>query len=597
MFDRFLRNFKPKSIRSTTLHRTISPSKFPRIQSTALINDPLEQQELKYSRLLQRSGETNSLDLSTSIHANLIKQSLLSSLFLHNHLLISYFKCADTDEALKAFEEIPIKNVVSWTAAVAGLAQRGLAGKSIALFRSMRRSSVPPNEFTLVSALNACALSENSFEASQVYALVVRYGFETNVYLSNAFVTALVRDGRLREAERLFERCGGAERDTVSWNALIAGYLQHSSADVWGFWCRMVREGVRPDAFTFSTVFTGLAEVPSLRNGGQVHAQLVKYGHGSDLCVGNSLADMYLKSQCLIDGRKAFEEMAYKDVVTWTQMASGSLLCGQPKMAFELVEQMRLMGVEPNKFTLVVAFTACANMAALERGRKAHVWRVKHGFDVDECVDNALVDMYSKCGCTDDASKAFCAMGDCRSTVSWTTMITAFAQNGLPQEALSTFDRMVEEGVEPDRITFVCVLYACSQGGLVDEAWRCFSSMKRQHGVDPEEDHYACMVDLLGKAGRVAEAEEVILSMPVEPSSLLWQILLAACQVHGDMERGKRAAERALALDKTDSSTYVLLSNMFANSSDWDGARKVREMMAGSEVAKDPGCSWIAVNG
>ncbi|KAK1305269.1 putative pentatricopeptide repeat-containing protein [Acorus calamus] len=472
MFDRFLRNFKPKSIRSTTLHRTITPSKFPRIQSTALVNDPLEQQELKYSRLLQRSGETNSLDLATSIHANLIKQSLLSSLFLHNHLLISYFKCGDTDEALKAFEEIPIKNVVSWTAAVAGLSQCGLSGESIALFRSMRRSSVPPNEFTLVSALNACALSENSFEASQVYALVVRYGFETNVYLSNAFVTALVRDGRLREAERLFERCGGAERDTVSWNALIAGYLQHSSADVWGFWCRMVREGVRPDAFTFSTVFTGLAEVPSLQNSGQVHAQLVKYGHGRYLCVGNSLADMYLKSQCLIDGRKAFEEMAYTDVVTWTQMASGSLLCGQPEMAFELVEQMRLMGVEPNKFTLVVAFNACANMVALERGRKAHVWRI--------CT--------RKCGCTDDAWKAFCAMGDCRSTVSWTTMITAFAQNGLPQEVLSTFDWMVEEGP-----------------GWTRRGVEMLLVMKREHGVDPEEDHYACMVD---QAGRVAEAEE-----------------------------------------------------------------------------------------
>lgn len=553
--------------------------------------------EAHYSALLQRcaavAGEPK---LGGAIHGGLLKRCILpSSLFLQNHLLNAYFKCGDVSSSLRLFEEMPRRNVVSWSAAIGGLVQGGRPEKALSLFLEMRRCGATPNEFTLVSSLNACTSSGDLDLAHQLYAQVIQLGFEANVFLTNAFLTALLRNRRLAEAVELFEKFHG--KDVVSWNAMIAGYLQLSYSDVWGFWCRMNREAVQPDEFTFSSILTGLAETASLRHGLQVHAQLVKYGHGDDTCVGNSLADMYLKNQSLPDGLKAFDEMPHRDVVSWTQMASGCVQCGDPASALRVLKGMMLAGVKPNRFTLATAFNACSSLVSLEEGRKTHALRIKLGEDAaDLCVDNALIDMYVKCGCMEGAMAVFRSMRG-RSVISWTTMIMGFAQNGLPREALGAFKEMISERVEPNYITFICVLYACSQGGLVEEGWEYLGSMARDHGVEPGEDHYACMVGLLGRAGRIAEAEALIESMPFRAGALVWQTLLAACRAHGDAETGKRAAERALAQDREDPSTYVLLSNIFAHLRDWNGVGRVRGLMESSEVEKVPGCSWIEVMG
>ncbi|XP_058090279.1 pentatricopeptide repeat-containing protein At2g13600-like [Magnolia sinica] len=556
--------------------------------------DTMAIEEEIYSHLLQRCAQTSNLDYGQAIHAKLIKTFLLSSTFLHNHLLNMYCKCGALAKGHQLFEEMPERNVVSWSAIIAGFVQHNHPKEAISIFRQMQKEGVEPNEFTLVSALNACSLFEDTTQAYQIYALVIRSGFESNVFLTNAFLTALTRHGKLTEAKELFEKC--REKDIVSWNAMMAGYLQFSYSDVWGFWCRMNREGVRPDKFTFASVLTGLAALSSMNNGLQVHAQLVKYGHGDDICVGNALVDMYLKNRSLIGGSKAFDEMPEKDVVSWTQMASGCLLCGEPSQALKIIEQMKLIGVKPNKFTLATALNACASLASIEEGKKAHSFRIKLGNSMDACVDNALLDMYAKCGCMDGASGVFRSMTD-RSVITWTTMIMGFAQNGRASDALRIFDKMRVASVEPNYITFICVLYACSQGGFVEEGWEYFSSMARDHSISPGEDHYACMVDLLGKAGQIAEAEALIQSMPFQPGVLVWQTLLGACRVHGDLETGKRAAENALALDKLDPSTYVLLSNMHADSNNWDGVRELRKLMGNREVKKMPGCSWIEVAG
>lgn len=549
-------------------------------------------EEEKYSNFLQRCVQTSTLAHGRAMHAKFIKESLVSSTFLHNHLLNMYSKCGDLVGAAQLFEEMPQRNVVSWSALIAGFVQHNHPKEALSIFHQMQRQGAKPNEFTLVSALNACSLSERLVDAYQIYVQVVKFGFESNVFMTNAFLTAMTRHGKLAEAEELFEKC--QEKDIVSWNAMIAGYLQFSYSGIWSFWCRMNREGVRPDHFTFATVLTGLAALSSMKYGLQVHAQLVKYGHGDEICVGNALVDMYLKNRDLIEGAKAFKEMPHRDVVSWTQMAGGCLQCGQPAKALRVVEEMKLMGVRPNKFTLATALNACSSLASLDEGKKAHGLRIKLGCDVDACVDNALIDMYAKCGCMDGASRVFRSMCD-RSVVSWTTMIMGFAQNGLARKALNTFETMKLENAELNYITFICVLYACSQGGFIDEGWRYFLSMTRDHGITPGEDHYACMVDLLGRAGKIGEAEALILSMPFQPGVLVWQTLLGACRIHGDMEIGRRAAEQALTLDKQDPSTYVLLSNMYADSSNWAGVGRLRELMENREVKKMPGCSWIEV--
>lgn len=546
-----------------------------------------------YASQLRRYAETSDSNRGRAIHAKSVKGSLPSSLFFRNHLLNMYVKCGDLVDGLQLFEEMPDTNVVSWSAVIAGLVKHGCPNEALSLFRRMRCDGITkPNQFTLVSAVQASSLVENLTEAYKIYAVVVRLGFESNIFLVNAFLTALIRHGELAEALEVFDDC--PYKDIVSWNAMMAGFLQFSYMDVPDFWCRMIRDGVKPDHFTFASALTGLAALSDLQLGLQLHAQLVKYGYGVEMCVGNALADMYIKNQKLGEGFKAFNEIPVGDVCSWTQMAAGCLQCGEPSKALEIVAQMKKMGIKPNKFTLATALNACANIASLAEGKKVHGLRIKLGRDIDVCVDNALLDMYAKCGCVDSAWAVFRSMND-HSIVSWTTMIMACAINGQSRKALKIYDEMRLKDIHPNCITFICVLYACGQGGFLDEGRKLFSSMTCDYGILPQEDHYACMVNLLGRAGRLKEAEELILGMPFKPGVLVWKTLLGACHVYGDMEIGKHAAEHVLHLDRNDPSTYVVLSNLFAGLSNWDSVGMLRELMETRDVKKIPGSSWIEV--
>ena len=579
---------------------------FRLISSDFITND-----EELYATLLRRFAETKNFHHGRALHAKLVKGPLNGSLFLNNHILNMYAKSGHLLHAHRMFDHLPQRNVVSWSALIAGFVQHNRPSYALVLFSNMQAAGVNINEFTLVSALHACSLYENDNDSDgdnneeyycsyylsrlyQVYAFVVRLGFEWNVFLMNVFMTALIRGRKLAEALKVFEGC--RNKDTVSWNAVMAGLAQFCCGEVPGFWRRMCCEGVKPDSFAFSGVLAGLAALgDGTGMGMQVHGQLVKCGHGDEVCVGNSLVDMYLKSGSLEEGIRTFDEMAERNVCTWNQMAAGCLNCGKPGKALEFINEMRKTGVRMNKFTLATALTACANLASLEEGKKAHGLRIKLENDVDVCVDNALLDMYAKCGSMDDALQVFGTM-EAPSVVSWTTMIMGFAQNGQERKALEIFDEMRAEDKAPNYITFICVLYACSQGGLINEGWEYFSSMEQDHGISPGEDHYACMVDMLGRAGRIKEAYELIRRMPFQAGVMVWQTLLGACRVHGDVETGLIAAKQALSLDKDDSSTYVVLSNMFADGRNWKGVGSLRELMETRDVKKMPGSSWIQLS-
>nr|GMD31152.1 pentatricopeptide repeat-containing protein At2g13600-like [Ipomoea batatas] len=574
---------------------SIPPKRTANFSSTTWYADK-EGEEAAYACALRKCVETSNLGYAKAIHAKLFRTPRMAfSLYLHNHVLNAYVKCGDIGGGLKLFDDMPEKNIVSWTALIAGFVQKGFPVEAFSSFFRMHSSGIKPNEFTFVSALHACSFADSLslLHLCQVYGLIVKFGFESNIYLVNAFLTGLLRHHRLEEAKEVFENC--SNKDNVTWNAMLDGYVQLCCSELPRFWLRMIRNGVGPDKFTFSSVLTGLAEHPNLEMGVQVHAWLIKCGHGSEVCVGNSLVDMYLKSQRLSEGLKAFEEIHLKDVRSWTQMAAGLLNYEKPSWALQVVGKMRMVGVRPNKFTLATAFNACANLADLKEGEKLHGLRIKLEYDIDVCVDNALLDMYAKCGCMDGAFMVFKSMNE-RTIVSWTAMIAGYAQNGCPKEALEIFHEMRSRGVEPNVITLICVLYACSQGGLIDEGWSIFSSMSREYGIVPIQDHYACMVNLLGRAGRIKEAEELILGMPYQPGLLVWQTLLGACVLHGDTETAKRAAEKALNINKNDPATYVLLSNTFASLHHWENVGNLREIMESRDVKKVPGSSWLEIN-
>ncbi|GFQ05573.1 pentatricopeptide repeat-containing protein at1g11290 [Phtheirospermum japonicum] len=370
--------------------------------------------------------------------------------------------------------------MVSWTVIIADFVQKGFPTEAVYVFSDMHRSNVTPNEFTLVRLLHACSSSErlDLTCAFQVYAFIIRLGFMSNMYLVNAFLTALIRDCRLDEAMNIFDGC--FEKGTVSWNTMFDVFLKFSCEDLPRFWCRMTTEGIVPYEFTFATILTGLAEMSNLKMGFQAHALVVKSGHEHKRCVGNALVDMYLKSQRLSDGFRVFDEISMKNVCSWTQMATGCLNCGVPVETLKVFNEMRRAGVKPNKFTLVTGINACSNLASLHEGEIIQGLMVKLGDEVDVCVDNALLEMYAKCGCMDGALRVFRSMGE-HSMVSWMTMIMGYAQNEICENALEIFEAMRLENAEPNYITFICVLYACSQGGCIEKGLRYFSCMRSEY--------------------------------------------------------------------------------------------------------------------
>ncbi|XVE59584.1 hypothetical protein DITRI_Ditri05aG0057500 [Diplodiscus trichospermus] len=407
------------------------------------------------------------------------------SLYLQNHILNLYLKCGDLINGHKLFDEMPQRNVVSCLAMVSGFTQHGFFNEALSLFIYMLRDGTSkPNELTFVNVLQTCSLQESMNTAYQVYAVVLRLGFGSTVFLVNVFLTALMRHGTKKEALEVFQRC--SIKDIVTWNVMLSGYLENSSLDLPELWVQMNNEGIKSYCFTFASVLTGLASIGYLNYMGlQVHGQIVKSRHGGEICVGNSLVDMYIKNQRLFDG-------------------NGLSLC---------------------------------------------------------CFMN-------------NNDNGVCT-------------------NGQVREALRIFDEMIMKGIRPYYITYVCVLYACSQGMFIDEAWNYFSSITINHGISHGEDHYIYMVHLLSQAGHIKEAEELILSMPFQPRTSVWQTLLNTCQVHGDIEIGKQAAEHAINLDREDPSSYVLLLNVFVGLNNWDDVGKLRKLMETRDVKKVPGSSWI----
>lgn len=267
---------------------------------------------------------------------------------------------------------------------------------------------------------------------------------------------------------------------------------------------------------------------------------------------------------------------------------------GYDEEALELAFQMQRSGIEPNDYTFASILIACSNISVLEKGKQVHALIIKAGFESHISVKSGLVTMYSKCGSIEDARQTFDSL-DKGDVVSWTAIIAAYAQHGPGIEALKLFGQMQQQGVKPDHVTLIGLLSACSNAGLVDEGWHYFNSMDKDHGIEPTVEHYACIVDLFGRAGRLDEAEDFINKMPLKPDAVVWGALLGACKVHGNIELGKRVSECLLELEPQCVGTHILLANIYAADGRWVDAVNVRQIMKDKGLRKQPGRSWIEV--
>ncbi|KAK9165501.1 hypothetical protein Scep_000692 [Stephania cephalantha] len=268
---------------------------------------------------------------------------------------------------------------------------------------------------------------------------------------------------------------------------------------------------------------------------------------------------------------------------------------GRRREGFELFSKMLVLGVKPNEFTFAGVLNASSDQAAEDIGKQVHGYMTRIGFDPLSFATSALVHMYSKCGNIESAKIVFKQMPK-PDLVSWTAMISGYAQNGRPAEALNYFDLLLKMGVKPDHVTFVGVLSACAHAGLVDRGLEYFHSINEKHGLTHTADHYACVVDLLSRSGRLEEAGKMIESMPMKPDRFLWASLLGGCRIHGNLHLAERAAEALFQIEPENAATYVTLANIYASAGMWKEVEKLRKTMDDRGVVKNPGSSWIEVD-
>ncbi|CAN7006177.1 unnamed protein product [Brassica rapa subsp. trilocularis] len=383
----------------------------------------------------------------------------------------------------------------------------------------------------------------------------------------------------------------------------------------------------KPDTFTFPFALKIAVRLSDVWFGRQVHSQTVVSGFDSSVHVVTSLIQMYCSSGGLRDARKVFDEMPVRDVTVWNALLAGcgkvgevdearrllemmpcwvrnvvSWTCvisayakkGRASEAIEVFHRMVMEDVEPDEVTLLAALSACADLGSLELGERICSYVDHRGMKRGVSLNNALIDMYAKSGNIAKALEVFERVSE-RNVVTWTTIITGLATHGLGGEALTMFNRMVKAGVQPNSVTFIAVLSACSHVGLVDLGKRLFTSMRLEYGIEPNIEHFGCLIDLLGRAGKLKEAEEVSKTMPFEANAAIWGSLLAASNVHHDVELGERALNQLIKLEPSNSGNYMLLANLYADLGKWEESRMMRKIMKGIGVKKMAGESSIVV--
>ena len=468
--------------------------------------------------------------------------------------------------------------------------------EAVALFRAMLIKGLVPDNYTVPYVLKACAQSQALREGEQIHAHCIKTGMLLSiVYVKNTLMRLYAVCGVIKAVQKLFD--GSPQRDLVSWTTLIQGYVKMG----------LLREGVatffemcdsnlRADEMTLVIVLSACSKLGDLELGQKIHDYMRDNEVNSDVFVGNALVNMYLNCGDADFACKLFDEMPFRNVVSWNSMISGLAHQGKFKESLDVFWKMQNIGLKPDDVTLVGVLNSCANLGVLELGKWVHAYVDKNRIKADGYIGNALVDMYAKCGSIDQAFRVFQGMKN-RDVYSYTAIIVGLAMHGDAEKALSIFSEMPIVRIEPDEVTFIGVLSACSHAGLVAEGQKYFEEMSSVYNLIPQTEHYGCMVDLLGRAGLINEAEDFIKNMPIEPDAFVWGALLGACRIHGKVELGESVMRKLLELEPERDGAYILMSNIYSSSNKWRDALKLRKAMKGKNMKKTPGCSSIELDG
>ncbi|GAB4840087.1 hypothetical protein Ancab_020798 [Ancistrocladus abbreviatus] len=547
-----------------------------------------ENDDVVFAIVLKACCELRDLEEGRKVHCHVVKSGCADS-FVLTSLVDMYAKCGEIECSQIVFDEITDRNVVSWTSLIVGYVQNDCVEEGLIFFNRMREELVEGNEFTVGSMVAGCGNLGALHQGKWLHGYLIKSGISLNSFLVTALLDMYVKCGNVNDARSVFDDL--LTTDLVSWTAMIVGYTQMGQPNEA---LRLLIDkrwaGILPNSVTIASVLSASAQLGNFSMGRTIHCIAIKLGL-EQAPVENALLDMYAKCHAVEDALYLFESMLKKDVVAWNSMISGYYQNGYAFHALGLFREMILECVLPDAVTMVGIISACASIGAIRVGSSLHAYFTKAGFSSFNAYTNtALLNFYAKCGDTVSARRVFDEMG-VKNAVTWSSMISGYGMYGNSDESLALFDTMLRENVVPNEVIFTTVLSACSHTGKVGEGWDYFSSMRWRYNFVPSMKHYACMVDILARAGRLEEALDFIERMPILPDSTVYGAFLHGCSLHSKFDLGDVAARRMLDLHPNEACYYVLLSNYYALDRRWNQANEVRNLMKQKGLSKSPGWS------
>ncbi|QHN95945.1 hypothetical protein HN51_043869 [Arachis hypogaea] len=506
-----------------------------------------------HNQLLHLFAKCGKLSYARDLFDNMTHRDVYS----WNALLSAYAKLGLVEDLCTVFDQMPVRDSVSYNTLIACFATNGHSGKALKILVRMQEDGFQLTQYSYVNALQACSMLLDLKLGKQIHGRVVISGCGDNTFVWNAITGVYAKCGDIHRARWFFDRM--THKNVVSWNLMISGYVKLGNHDECiRLFNKMKLLGLKPDQVTASIVINA-----------------------------------YFQCGHVDDARKMFSEIPKKDEICWTTMIVGYAQNGREEDALMLFGDMLRRDVRPDSYTISSVVSSCAKLASLCHGQVVHGKVIVMGVDHSMLVSSALVDMYCKCGVTLDAWNIFGTM-HFRNVITWNSMIHGYAQNGQPHEALALYERMLQENIKPDSISFVGVLSACINADMVAKGHEYFNSIS-EHGMTPTLDHYACMVTLIGRSSSVDKAVDLIKCMPNEPDYLIWSTLLSICAKKGDIKNAELAAGHLFKLDPHNAGPYIMLSNLYAACGRWEKVGDVRSLMNKNNAKKFAAYSLVEV--
>ena len=525
---------------------------------TQMQQEDIDPDVIIFSNVLKACSNLKALEQGRIVHKQIKKSGFAIEIALAVDLVEFYGRCRSLEEAHSVFDTMPQRNVMLWAALISVYVGCGEEETAFQLFERMNCDGIDPNMSIFLSMAKACGNLRAITHGRLIHDQILKHDYNKDPVLSTSTIDMYMKCGSLQEAHRVFKTL--PNQDVVSWSAIISGYVEHDDAThVMKIYREMQQLGITPDRVTFLCMLKASSNIGSITHGMVIHNEVIQLELESDIMVGNSMVDMYVKCGSLKAAHNVLDRLPVRTVISWSSLIIGYVEHQHGFTALELFERMQQEHVRPNEVTLLYLLKACGSIGAIEIGRRLHDEIIREGFTLDVVLGSAVIDMYAGSGCIKEALSIF-ELVPCEDCALWSAIMSGYAQQGHYEHVFLCLRIMLKQGVKPNAAIFASILSACSNAGLIVEGWHYFNDMKT-YSLVPSMEHYSCMAYLLGRTGCLNGAIRLIQSMPFSPDVALWTSLLTSCNIHGNYDLGRYCFNKGVNLDMNDASLYVLASN------------------------------------